>query len=290
LSILQVYIMKKVTLTSEFASKLDRLKDKIGDLTYLGADLDTYKGSKFVAIVGTRKPTPYGKVMTEKLAEGLARAGIVVISGLALGVDGIAHDATLQAGGRTIAVVPRNSFPKTNGNIAKQIVTKDSTILSDETKESVPIKVAFLQRNRIIAALSDIVLIPEAASNSGSLNTAMHAKSMNIPIAVVPGNATSPMSAGTNQLLKNGAYAVTEASDVLKLLGIDNTSAQLALNLTGENTAETLVLQKINAGFSDTQSLISKTKLSTIEFQSVTTMLEVQGRIAQDSLGNWRLK
>jgi DNA processing protein len=282
--------MKKVTLTSEFTSKLEKLKDRVGNLTFLGADLDTYKDCKFVAIVGTRKPTPYGKVMTEKLAEGLARAGIVIISGLALGVDGLAHDATLRAGGRTIAVVPRSSYPKTNGNIAKQMVSKDSTILSEETKENVPIKVAFLQRNRIIAALSDIVLIPEAASNSGSLNTAMHAKSMNIPIAVVPGNATSPMSAGTNYLLKNGAYAVTEASDVLKLLGIDTNSTQLELNLTGESPGETLVLRKINAGYSDTQSLISETKLSTVEFQSVTTMLEVQGRIAQDSLGNWRLK
>jgi DNA processing protein len=289
LSILQVYIMKKVTLTSEFTSKLEKLKDRVGNLTFLGADLDTYKDCKFVAIVGTRKPTPYGKVMTEKLAEGLARAGIVIISGLALGVDGLAHDATLRAGGRTIAVVPRSSYPKTNGNIAKQMVSKDSTILSEETKENVPIKVAFLQRNRIIAALSDIVVIPEAASNSGSLNTAMHARSINIPIAVVPGNATSPMSFGTNQLLKNGAYAVTEASDVLKLLGIDGNNTQLKLNLAGETPTETLVLQKINAGHIDTQSLISETKLSTVEFQAATTMLEVQGRIAQDSLGNWRL-
>jgi DNA processing protein len=292
LSILQVYIMKKLTLTPDLQIKLNRLNSRVGDLTYLGADLDTYADKKFVAIVGTRKPTPYGKIMTEKLAEDLARAGVVIISGLALGVDGLAHESCVRAGGRTIAVSPgglEKIYPATNKPIADKIIANNGSIISEYTGEHQPLKIEFLERNRIIATLSDIVLIPEAAANSGSLNTAMHATAMNIPICAVPGNATSPMSVGTNHLLKNGAFAVTETGDVLKLLGVNSNSNQLELNLSGDSPAETLILQKISKGFTDTQSLIAETLLSTTEFQSTTTMLEVQGRIAQDTLGTWRL-
>ncbi len=284
--------MKKVMLTSELITKLDRLKDKAGSLTYLGADLNTYKDFKFVAIVGSRKPTPYGRIMTEKLAEELARSGVVIVSGLALGVDGIAHETCAKAGGRTIAVSPGGLdkiYPSTNRLIADKIIATNGSIISEYASDRQPKKIEFLERNRIIAALSDIVLIPEAAANSGSLNTAMHARDMNIPIAVVPGNVTSPMSVGTNHLLKNGAFAITEAADVLKMLGINTKTNQLELNLAGDTPSETLVLQKINAGHTDTQNLIAETLLSTVEFQSVSTMLEVQGKIAQDSLGNWRL-
>lgn len=284
--------MKKLTLTKKFKSKLDRLQDKVGDLTYLGADLSTYEDLPMVAIVGTRKPTPYGKLMTEKLAEDLARAGVVIISGLALGIDSLAHSACVNTNGRTIAVSPGGLdkiYPATNKLVADKIISGNGTIISEYPADHQPRKVEFLERNRIIAALSDLVIIPEAAAYSGSLNTAGHAKNLGIPICVVPGNVTSPMSSGTNHLLKTGAFAITEASDVLKLLGIDSKVKQLSLDLIGDTPQETLILQKIALGFTDSQSLQESTLLNTTEFQSVITMLEVQGRVAQDSLGQWRL-
>lgn len=284
--------MNTLKLTSNFTTRLDRLKDKVGEISYLGADLEEYGVAPIVAVVGTRKPTPYGKLMTEKLTEELARKGVIIVSGLALGVDCLAHSSALKAKGRTIAVLPcglDNVYPATNRPVADKIIESNGTLISEYSANHKPRKVEFLERNRIIAALSDLVIIPEAAANSGSLNTANHAKQMGIPICVVPGNVTSPMSQGTNHLLKNGAMAITDAFDVLKILNIKNSDKQLSLDLIGETPEETLILQKISLGHTDTAILQSETKLETIDFQSAATMLEVQGRIKQDSLGNWQL-
>lgn len=284
--------MNKLMLTPYFLRRLNRLKSRVGDLTHIGADLASYENLPMVAIVGTRKPTPYGKMMTEKLALELARAGVVIVSGLALGIDSIAHSSALKARGRTIAVSPgglAKIYPATNSLIADQIIANNGTILSEYPPEHQPRKIEFLERNRIIAAISDLVIIPEAAAHSGSLNTASHAMNMQIPVCVVPGNVTSPMSSGTNHLLKNGAHAVTETADILKLLGLDSKTTQMQLDITGETPQETILLQKISLGVTDAESLQAESMLSTVEFQSAMTMLEVQGRIAQNSLGSWYL-
>ena len=284
--------MKELTLTGIIKSKLDRLTDKVVSLSYLGVDITSLDNTPMVAIVGTRKPTPYGKLMTEKLSEDLARAGVVIVSGLALGVDGIALQAAVRAKGQTIAVLPsglEHIYPATNRPIAEHIIKENGAIISEYGAKHTPFKVDFLQRNRIIAALSDIVIIPEAAGHSGSLNTATHAKNMGIPVCVVPGNVTSPMSAGTNYLLKNSAFAVTEASDILKMLHINTKSQQLTLDLTGGTPQETLILQTIARGINDSSELQTHTKLETVHFQTAITMLEIQGRIASDESGNWRL-
>jgi DNA processing protein len=273
--------------------KLDRLKVKAGELYYLGEDPNSFSDMPVVAIVGTRKPTPYGKMMTEKISEELARAEVVVVSGLALGIDSLAHSAVLKTGGKTIAVLPsglNNIYPATNRPIAEKIIKAQGSVISEYPKNHKPRKVEFLERNRIIAALSDLIVIPEAAANSGSLNTANHAIQMGIAVAVVPGNVTSPMSSGTNHLLTLGAKAVRGGDDILKLLGLDNRNEQTKLDLIGETPEETLVLQKIALGHTDSVELQVETLLSTTEFQSVVTMLEVQGKIAQDPQGKWYLK
>jgi DNA processing protein len=284
--------MKKLTVTGSFKDKLNRLPPnaKVGELTYLGKDLPEYEGRAVVAIVGTRKPTPYGIAQTKKLAEELSRAGVVIVSGLALGIDCIAHEATLQSNGETIAIVPRNSYPRTNQYMADKTIELGNTIISDESNPTAPLRVAFLNRNRIIAALSDAVIIPEAAKGSGSLNTATNAHKMGIPVCVLPGNVTSPMSAGTNQLLKEYAHAITDAQDVLKLLGINKKRKQLSFDLSGDTPEETVILQKIALGFTNSDELLQETMLDPVSFQTSSTMLEIQGKVAQDSLGNWSLK
>ena len=285
--------MKVLKLTPALKKKLDRLSEQIKTLSYVGEEPTSFENSKIVAIVGTRKPTPYGKLMTERITEDLARAGVVVISGLALGVDGIAHSTCLKAGGKTIAVIAsglNHIGPATNKPIADNIIKSGGTILSEYSHNHQPRKVEFLERNRIIAAFSDAVVITEAAGNSGSLNTANHAKSMNIPVFAVPGNVTSPLSTGTNHLIKNGAQAITEGNDVLKHLGITEKNTQLSLDLVGDTPEETIILQKIAHGATSAVDIQLQTKLSTVDFQTAATMLEVQGKITQDSLGNWRLK
>jgi DNA processing protein len=288
------YIMNKLTVTESFKQKLARLpqSSRVGDLHYLGADLPHYEGLPIVAIVGTRKPTPYGIAQTKKLAEELARAGVVIVSGLALGIDCIAHDAALRANGKTIAISPaglNKIYPATNRLTGEKIIAS-GTIISEYSPELMPRKIEFLERNRIIAALSDVVIIPEAAVGSGSLNTANHAKKMDIPVCVLPGNVTSPMSAGTNQLLKEYAHAITDAQDVLKMLGLTKGHKQLSLDLIGDNPNETIILQKIALGHSTGDGLLNETLLDPVDFQTSSTMLEIQGRIMQDSTGNWSLK
>jgi DNA processing protein len=285
--------MKKLKLTPHFRDKLSKLTVKVDELTYLGADLSSYDGFPVVAVVGTRKPTPYGKMITEKLVGELARAGVIVVSGLALGIDCLAHAACVKAGGRTIAVSPGGLnaiYPATNKHVADKIIQNNGTIISEYSPEHQPRKAEFLERNRIIAALSDLVIIPEAAANSGSLNTANHAKKIGVTVAVFPGNITNPMSSGTNHLLKNGAHAITETADVLRLLNIETSTKQLSLDLIGDTPEETLVLQKIALGHNDSSLLQQETLLNTVDFQTAITMLEVQGRIAQEGTGSWRLR
>lgn len=284
--------MKMLKLSSTFNRKLNRLKNPPEHLSYLGSDLSLYNDKKILAVVGTRKPTPYGIRTTKEIVSKLAREGIVIVSGLALGVDCLAHQACLDGNGQTIAVLPSgldNIYPATNRIIAQDIINSGGTLLSEYTKDHKPKKVEFLERNRIIAALSDAVLITEAAGNSGSLNTANHALQMGIPILAVPGNIDNPMSQGSNFLLKGNASVVTDADDVLKMLGIDSKNSQQSLNLVGQNEQETLVLQKLSKGFTSSEQLQSETKLSNTELQSTLTMLEIESRIYQDQLGNWHI-
>ena len=285
--------MKKLTLNDHFQSRLDRATAPLKELSYTGADLDSYAGLKLAAIVGTRKPSPYGTMMTKQYAEVLARAGVVVVSGLAFGVDSIAHEAAVAAGGRSVAILPsglNNIYPATHKPIADSIVKQGGTLISEYPPNLVPRKVEFLERNRIIAAISDVVIIPEAANGSGSLNTAMHARKSGVPVYVLPGSTTNPMSAGTNQLLVNHlACATSDPSDILKFLQVGKQKKQLALDLSGETPQETIILQKIAKGFNAPHVLQKETLLDTTEFQTNITMLEIAGRIKSDSTGNWHL-
>ncbi len=284
--------MKKLKLSPQLKHKLNRLDKSVGELTFSGVDINDLVNHKFVAVVGTRKPTAYGKMMTEKLTQGLAREGVIIVSGLALGIDSLAHKACLDAGGSTIAVLPDlpTGYPATNRMIAERILEQRGALLTEVQPKNMPPRVKFLERNRIVATLCDAVVIPEATDKSGSLNTARNARELGIPVFAVPGNTTSPMSEGTNQLLKRGAKVVTEASDVLSALGINSKPSQQKLDLAGENEAETLILQKIAKGLNDPDTLQAETKLKTTELQTHLTMLEIQGKITQDSLGLWQLK
>jgi DNA processing protein len=283
--------MKKLTLSTLLSTKIDRLNKKVSTLHYIGTDPSLFDSQPIVAIVGTRKPTPYGKAVTEQLADGLARAGITIVSGNAMGVDAIAQKSALQAGGRVISVIPSGLdviYPATNRTLAKNICDGGGAVISEFGLGHTPTRYDFLHRNRIIAALSDIVLIPEAAEKSGSLNTAKHAFDMNIPLAAVPGPITSTMSSGTNALLKDGAKVVRAIEDVLEILGVTR-AKQTSMNLEGNSAAETAVLHAINNGIFDIHEIQTETKLSTADFQMAVTMLEVAGRIKTADVGTLRI-
>jgi DNA processing protein len=172
-----------------------------------------------IGVVGTRKITQYGKDVTELIVRKLVQNNVCIVSGLALGVDGLAHRVTLQNNGAAIAVLACGvdcCTPAENYSLYKDILKQDGLIISEYPLGQPPNQGTFLARNRIIAALSDGVLITQAAQDSGSLVTADWGLRLEKKVFAVPGSINSQMSKGSLKLLKQGAHLVTEANDVLQ--------------------------------------------------------------------------
>lgn len=245
-----------------------------------------------VAIVGTRKPTPYGKEVTHTLASELALRGIVIISGLALGVDAIAHKAALEAGGTTIAVLANSVdriYPRTNHSLGEQIIANRGAIISEYEPPTDARDYQFLQRNRIVSGLSDAVIITEAAQRSGTLATAMHALEQGKEVFVVPGNITSPLSAGCNALLKQGAHPVTRAEDVLEIIAPQLLEKQAMLPL-GNTPLESKIIELLQQGLRDGDQIQQTSKAAASDFASALTMMELAGTIRSLGANQWTLR
>ena len=245
-----------------------------------------------VAIVGTRRPTAYGKEVAHKLAFELAGKGVVVISGLALGIDGIAHRGALEAGGTTIAVLANGLptiYPSSHKDLAGQIIERSGGIISEYEPEASARMYQFLERNRIISGLSDAVVIVEAAARSGTLNTASHALEQGKEVFVVPGNITSPLSAGCNALLKQGAQPVTSAQDVLDVIAPQLTKAQQTLPL-GSTPLEGALINLLQNGVRDGDELYKQSGGSASDFNQALTMMEINGIIRSLGANQWTLR
>ena len=245
-----------------------------------------------VAIVGTRKPSSYGKEVTQRLAYDLAKKGLVIISGLALGVDGIAHRAALEAGGITIAVLANGLpqiYPATHKDLADQITKQGGAVLSEYEPETSARTYQFLQRNRIVSGLSDAIIITEAAARSGTLNTAMHALEQGKEVFVVPGNITSPLSTGCNTLLKQGARPATCADDILEVIAPDLLQSQATLAL-GSSPLETTIIQLLTSGVRDGEELQRRSGSTISEFNTALTMMEITGSIRALGANQWTLR
>lgn len=174
-----------------------------------------------VAVVGTRAPSDDGQRRARRLAEALARSGVCVISGLALGVDGAAHEGALAAGAPTIGVLGGGHdhfFPPRNRELAARIVAGGGAVVSPFAPGNHPEPWQFLARNAVIAALADAVVVVEAAARSGALNTAGHGAERGIPVLAFPGDVDRPKAAGCNALIRDGAVLVRDADDVLSAL------------------------------------------------------------------------
>lgn len=247
-----------------------------------------------VAIVGTRKPTAYGKEVAATLAEQLTRRGVVIVSGLALGIDAIAHRACLDAGGTTIAVLGNGLhkiYPHTNRALGERIIASGGAIISEFEEGIEPLPYNFLKRNRIVSGLADAVVIVEAATRSGTLNTAMHALNQGRDVFAVPGNITSPLSAGCNSLLSQGAMPATKADDILAVIMPHQSSArdtQTSLPI-GATPLENDILQLLHSGVRDGDELQSRLNVPASELNTALTMLEINGSITALGNNKWRL-
>ena len=181
-----------------------------------------------VAIVGARACSAYGRSVTRSLARELAAAGLVVVSGMARGIDGEAHRGALEGGGRTVAVLGcgiDRDYPAAHAELARRIA-EDGLVLSEYEPGVEPAPWRFPARNRIIAGLCNAAVVVEARDRSGALITADFALEEGRDVLAVPGEITSALSAGTNALLKLGATPVTSATDVLELYGIEPQAAR----------------------------------------------------------------
>lgn len=275
---------------NEFTQILTSIPKAPSRLYYSGI-LPT-KRQKSVAIVGTRKPTSYGKEVTQRLARDLARRGVVVVSGLALGVDAIAHTAALDEGGTTIAVMANGLhkiYPHTNHGLGERILNHGGAIITEYEPGIEPLPYHFLQRNRIVSGLADAILITEAATRSGTLNTAMHALEQGREVFVVPGNITSPLSAGCNALLRQGAAPATCAEDILAVIAPADSSRQQAALPLASSPLEARIIELLQAGVRDGDELQQRSEGKAHEFSSAITMLEINGVIAPLGMNKWRL-
>lgn len=277
-----------------FTQRLASIANPPKSLCFMGA-LPT-SSAPVVAIVGSRKPSAYGREVTEQLASDLAAAGCIIVSGLALGIDGIAQKAALEAGGTVIGVIPNelpDISPQTNYKLAMSIIKNGGAILSEWKKGDGKIvnRWSFLERNRLVSGLADAVIITEAAERSGTLNTAAHALSQGRDVFAVPGNITSPLSAGCNALLKQGAYPATEAKDILHIIAPEQLkkSDQSQLPL-GSSPEETIIINLIAGGVRSGDQLQQQSGLSASNFSTALTMLEINGVIKPLGANNWTLK
>ncbi|OGG23805.1 DNA protecting protein DprA [Candidatus Gottesmanbacteria bacterium RIFCSPLOWO2_01_FULL_43_11b] len=191
------------------------------DVLYVKGDLATVNLEKTIAVVGTRTMTPYGRKITKHLVTDLVKKGFTIVSGMAIGVDSIAHQSAIDKGGKTIAVLGCGVdiiFPPSNARLYWNIVNGNGVVVSEIPPGTRTSKEQFVTRNRIISGLSLGVVVIEGSDHSGALITAKYAAEQGREVFAVPGPITSKMSQATNILLKNGAKLVESADDIIEEL------------------------------------------------------------------------
>ncbi len=203
----------------EFPGDLRNISDIPYVLYFRGTSDETDEGKLRIAIIGSRKASDYGKKVAHDLAYELASKGVVIVSGMATGIDGEAHRGAIDAGGKTIAILGCGVnvvYPNDNAGLMVDIM-KSGEVISEFPFDTPPLRWNFPQRNRMISGLCDGVVVVEAEEISGTSITAKLALEQGKEIFAVPGNVTSPTSVGTNRLIKNGAIPVTCSTDVLEI-------------------------------------------------------------------------
>ena len=238
-----------------------------------------------IAIVGTRHATPYGKAQAERLAGSLSRAGLTIVSGLARGIDAVAHRGAMDAGGRTLAILGGgvlNIYPPEHVELADE-VARAGAVISETPPHFQPMAGSFPQRNRLISGLSLGVIVIEAAERSGALITARHAMEQGREVFAVPGRVDSRVSRGCHQLIRDGAKLVESADDVLEELGpliaptprddgtVIHHPAELQLN-----ELETQVLQAIGTQPISVDAVLQTTGLPVHRVLATISVLEMR--------------
>jgi len=243
-----------------------------------------------VAIIGTRRPTAYGREITQILAADLAKSGVVVVSGLASGIDTIAHTATLEAGGITIAVLAQglqSIYPASNKGLAERIM-KNGALITEYDMGEEAMKYHFLARNRIVSGLADAVIVTEAADKSGTFSTVAHALQQNKEVFAVPGPITSLLSAGPNRLLQQGAHVALSANNILEVIAPELVAGQRTF-VFGDTLLEARIIALIQKGVRDGDELLAKSEATPSDFLETVTMMELKGTLKALGGNRWTI-
>jgi DNA processing protein len=253
-------------------------------LFYRGKLLATWPPT--VAIVGTRHPTKYGRTWARKIAQALSRAGCLIVSGLALGIDGEAHEATLEVGGLTMAVLGSSLdavSPPTHIGLAERI-SRVAPLLSEYPPGTETIPANFPRRNRVVVGMSMATILIEAPERSGALISAHLACEYNRDLYVLPGNLGVPQSVGALKLIQQGARPILSIEGLLNDLGLQVVPAGQNLEIpVGLPDEEATLLQLLGAGSQSFDELVLKTGLATGELANQLLTMELKGLIAQES-------
>lgn len=253
-------------------------------LLYIKGDTTIFENT-LIAVIGSRKATSYGKWATEKFSRELANLGVVIVSGLANGLDTIAHQTAIKNNSKTIAVLGSGIdivYPKKNNSLYLDIIM-NGAIVSEYTFGMSPLANNFPKRNRIISGLCEGVLITEAMEKSGTLITATHAANQGREVFAVPGNVDSLYSKGTNNLIKDGAKIATCIDDICEeIQSLRNTTIITNnINLERLNNSEKQIIKLLSKGVKTIHELDKNINENVNEILSTLTILEMKGYIKQ---------
>jgi DNA processing protein len=245
-----------------------------------------------LSVVGTRRATLYGKQVAQEITADLARNNITVVSGLARGIDTIAHRAALEAGGRTLAIYAcglDTVYPAENASLAKSIIDQGA-LISEYPLGAKPRPDNFPRRNRIMSGMSLGVLVIEADEASGAIITAHMAIEQNREVFAIPGSILSPMSRGANRLIQEGAKLVRNCTDILEELNLTASVYQLEMKeIVPSSETETLLLKQLSAEPVHIDHVCQASGLPTSTVSSTLAMMELKGKVRQISAMNYVL-
>ncbi|MDP3987698.1 MAG: DNA-processing protein DprA [Candidatus Levybacteria bacterium] len=259
------------------------------------------KEERAIAVVGTRKITQYGRDVTKLLTEELVMAGFTIVSGLAAGVDSVAHQTAIDCGGKTIAVLGCGvdiCIPPQNQALYNSIISGNGVIVSELPLSHPPTKGSFPSRNRIIAGLSQAVLVTEGAEDSGALITADYAFKNHRKVFAVPGPITSSLSKGPYKLISKGAKLVTNARDIIDELGIDvkgikgttsTTSIKGRTKISGASEEENRILEILENEPLHFDAIARILKLDSSKTASILSIMEIKGMVKSLETGFFSL-
>ena len=254
---------------------------------YIIGELPKEENLVFLCVVGSRKYTSYGRDIAEKLIEGLAGYPVVIVSGLALGIDSIAHQKAIDVGLKTIAfpgsgLKEKVIYPKSNFGLAQRIIEKGGCLLSEFEPDFEATQWSFPCRNRLMTGISRAILVIEAEQKSGTLITARMATDYNRDVLAVPGSVFSPNSVGTNRLIRQGATPITNSNELLEALGFNVTQKLFEeKNLDNCSPEEKEILEILREPISR-DDITRRLGKSTSEVNTLLSIMEIKGLIKEE--------